>query len=149
MGTPEIPGAAQPREPHIKTIVAVHEGEKIEDIEFHAKILKYTRTAFERQIRESTMIQESREKNHILNSKAEYNQCSLPRLTTKMGHKETKEWLKEHEMTEREEKEIDTELKRRIFEIRKERNRIRKEVETGAAPDSQRGERWRRSTTKR
>ena len=41
----------------LKHIVAVHEGEKIEEIEFHAKILKYTRSAFERQIRESTMIQ--------------------------------------------------------------------------------------------
>ena len=81
------------------------------------------------------MIQESRIRNHILNSKAEYNRCSLPRLTTKMGHKETKEWLKENEMTEREEKEQDNELKRRIFEIRKERNKTRREVGSGAAPD--------------
>ena len=52
-----------------------------------------------------------------------------------MGHKETKEWLKENEMTEREEKEQDNELKRRIFEIRKERNKTRREVGSGAAPD--------------
>ena len=71
----------------LKHIVEVHEGERIEDIEFHARILKYTRTPRERQIRESTMIQESRTQNNILNSKAEYNRCSLPRLTTKMGHK--------------------------------------------------------------
>ena len=117
----------------LKHIVEVHEGEKIEDIEFHARILKYTRTPWERQIRESTMIQESRTQNNILNSKAEYNRCSLPRLTTKMGHKETKEWLKENEMTEREEKEQDNELKRRIFEIRKERNKVRREAESGTA----------------
>ena len=109
----------------LKHIVAVHGEEEIEEIEFHAKIIKYTRTAFERQIRESTLIQESRETSHILNSKAEYNRCSLPRLTTKLGEKETKDWLKKHEKTLREEKEQDLELRKRIFEIRKERNKQR------------------------
>ena len=109
----------------LKHIVAVHSEEEIEDIEFHARIVKYTRTAFERQIRESTLIQESRENNHVLNSKAEYNRCSIPRLTTKLGEKETKDWLKKHEKTAREEKEQEAELRRKIFEIRKEKKKNR------------------------
>ena len=106
----------------LKHIVAAHSEEEIEDIEFHARIVKYTRTSIERQIRESTLIQESRENNHVLNSKAEYNRCSIPRLTTKLGEKETKDWLKKHEKTAWEEKEQEAELRKKIFEIRKERN---------------------------
>ena len=45
------------------------------------KILKSTRTAFERQILESVLIQKSRD-NYLMNNKAEYNRCALPRCQT-------------------------------------------------------------------
>ena len=62
-----------------KDIMEMHADEEIKDIVFHAKVVKYTRSAFERQILESVIIQEKRESNNILNSKSEYNRCSLPR----------------------------------------------------------------------
>jgi hypothetical protein len=56
-------------------------------------ILKSTKTAFERQILESVIIQKNR--NHrLMNNKAEYNRCALPRLTTKLGEKELLKWRK-------------------------------------------------------
>ena len=107
----------------LKHIVEKHPDAKIENIEFRAKILKYTRSAFERQIRESVLIQENRESHNILNSKSEYNRCSLPRLTTKMGEKELREWEKNRELSKKEEKEQEEEIKRKIYIIRRERNR--------------------------
>ena len=44
---------------------------------------------------ESVLIQQEMTKHNILNSKYEYNRCALPRLTTKIGDKESKEWSKE------------------------------------------------------
>ena len=96
----------------LKHIVAVHPSEEIASIKFHVKVLKFARTAFERQISESVLIQEKRETSHILNSKSEYNRCSIPRLTTKMGEKEIKEWEKNREKSSREEKEQEAEVKR-------------------------------------
>ena len=55
---------------------------KIKEVEFGIKVLKYTQSAMERQILESVKIQEEREKHQILNSKAEYSRCTIPRLTT-------------------------------------------------------------------
>ena len=52
----------------LKHIVEVHGDEEIKDIVFHAKVIKFTRSAFERQILESVIIQDKRENNHILNS---------------------------------------------------------------------------------
>ena len=55
------------------------------------KILKSTRTAFERHILETVMIQKSRQHN-IMNNKAEYIRCALPRLTAKLGERELEKW---------------------------------------------------------
>ena len=65
------------------------ERRKIEwdSIEFGMRILNSTRTAFERQIQESVLIQKSRH-HKIMNNKAEYNRCALPRLTAKLGEKD-------------------------------------------------------------
>ena len=63
-------------------------------IEFGMRILKRTRTAFERKILESMTIQKSRQHN-IMNNKAEYNRCALPRLTAKLGEKDLEKWRAE------------------------------------------------------
>ena len=55
------------------------------------RIVRSTRTAFERQILESVTIQKKR-KHHIMNNKSEYNRCALPRLTAKLGEKELGRW---------------------------------------------------------
>ena len=113
----------------LKHIVEKHPEEKIETIEFRAKVIKYTRSAFERQIRESVLIQENKDNHYILNSKSEYNRCSIPRLTTKMGEKELKEWEKNKELSRKEEKEREDEIKRKIYEIRREKNKERRNEE--------------------
>ena len=83
-------------------------------IEWGVKVLRFTRSAFERQVIESVLIQENRF-HYILNSKSEYNRCSLPRLTAKLGEREWKKKAKE----ERLEKEKELELEKRIIELRK------------------------------
>ena len=59
------------------------------------KIIKFTRSSFERQILEAVTIEQEAKKNHILNSRTDYNRSSLPRLTTKLGDSEFQNWQKE------------------------------------------------------
>ena len=74
-----------------------HEGEQLSNIKFGMEVLKYTRTSFERQILESVLIQQNTN-HHILNSRSEYNRCSLPRLSTRLGDKEYKKYEQEQEL---------------------------------------------------
>ena len=90
-------------------------------IQFGVKVVRYTRSAFDRQVMESVIIQEERSHN-ILNSKSEYNRCSLPRLTANLGDREWKKRAKEEKI----EKEREMELEKRIVELRKDRNQKRR-----------------------
>jgi hypothetical protein len=83
----------------LKHAIDQHEREDPEKIEFRMKVLKYHRTAFERQVSESVEIRNNT-KHNILNSKGEYNRCALPRLGLKIG---TKEYSTAKEDEEREE----------------------------------------------
>ena len=75
-----------PKSHILKHYAEHHMGEGIEEMKFNMLVIKFTKTAFERQIYESVQIQENR--SHILlNSKSEYNRCSIPRITIKMGEK--------------------------------------------------------------
>ena len=49
----------------LKHYVEVHEGEKMEEIEFGMRIVKEARSAFERQIAESVQIQNQKKQNII------------------------------------------------------------------------------------
>ena len=98
-----------------------HEGEQLGSIRFGMEIIKYTRTSFERQILESVCIQQNTH-HHILNSRSEYNRCSVPRLSTRLGDKEYKKYEKKLE----EEKLKEEALEKRIREMRKDRNKNRK-----------------------
>ena len=66
----------------LRNLLAEHEEEEEEweKIEFGMRIVKSTRSVFEHQILESVTIQKKRN-HHIMNNKAEYNRCALPRLT--------------------------------------------------------------------
>ena len=101
----------------LKHLIDKHEGEMPDKVRFGIKVLKYTKTAFERQILESVMIQENRG-HHILNSRSEYNRCALPRLTTKVGENHYKRWEKDLN----EEKMRDELLESKIRQMRKDRN---------------------------
>ena len=87
------------------------------------KILKSTRTAFERQILESVLIQKSRD-NYLMNNKAEYNHCALPRLTAKLGEKDMERGRKE----EREEMQKEATIEEKIRIRKKEKAKKRAEV---------------------
>ena len=56
----------------------------MEEKRFGIRVLKFTKTSFERQILELVLIQENKNQN-LLNSKMEYNRCGVPRLTSKLG----------------------------------------------------------------
>ena len=53
------------------------------------KILKTTKTAYERQVWESVKIQKER-RQHLMNDKSQWN--ALPRLTAKLGEKSLEKW---------------------------------------------------------
>ena len=106
----------------LKHFFDCHEEEKLDNIKFGMKINTTARSAFERQVTESVIIQQESKSHNILNSKSEYNRCALPRLTTKLGDKEFEMWKKETQ----EEKKKEEELERKIRSLRKERNKERK-----------------------
>ena len=70
----------------LKHVLDKHENDE-EQAESGIRAVKFTRSSFERQILESCLIQEHRKKHYILNSKAEFNRCAVPRLMTKIGEK--------------------------------------------------------------
>ena len=96
-----------------------HEEEKVDDIKFGIRIIKYTRTPFERQILESVKIQQERQDHFLLNSRAEYNRCAIPRLSSKIGENEFKKWEEEGER----EKEREEVLKEKILKLKFEKQR--------------------------
>ena len=107
----------------------------MENISFGMKAIKFHRSSFERQIHESVLIQSNRT-HWLLNSKAEFNRCAIPRLGLKMGEKEYKE--KGKELKEEEEKEAQIEEK--IKQLRKNINKYR----NPRRPDKNQPERKRR-----
>ena len=73
----------------LRHMLEMHPGEERYQVEFGIKVLRFTRSSFERQVLESVIIQGKRD-HHILNSRAEFNRCAIPRLVTKLGEKELK-----------------------------------------------------------
>ena len=120
----------------LRHLVDMHEGQEFEEVKWGMFILKYLRTAFERQIEEAVHIQQGAETGNILNSKSEYNQSSIPRLVTKIGDKETemKEWEKEIKT----EKEKEEKLEEKIRQLRKEKNKTRLQRERNIQPRKKR-----------
>ena len=74
----------------LKHIVLNHPEQEPDKIKFGMRILRTCKTSFERQIHESVIIQQEREQHNILNSRSEYNRCSLPRISTHLGESEYK-----------------------------------------------------------
>ena len=70
-----------------------------------------------------------------MNSKSEYNRCSLPRLSTKMGDQEMKEYKIEQEKDKQDE-EI---LEKKIRTLRKELNKSRMHLTKESGPKPKRG----------
>ena len=106
-----------------------HSGEKLEEMRFGAMIVKPARTAFNRQVCESVQIQENAAKHEIVNSKSEYNNCTLPRLVTRNGDPDKD--FKEYEKEQKVRKEKDDKIEEEIRNLRKSRNKARMRTEKG------------------
>ena len=85
----------------LKHILDRHGDEDMMKIKFGIKALKFHRTSLERQIYESLMIQKNRGHHHLLNSKAEFTRCSIPRLCMEMREKEYSAKGKENKLEEK------------------------------------------------
>ena len=110
-----------PKSHMLKHVLSQHPGQDILSIEFNMKVHKYCKTSFERQVLESVTIQHERNKHELMNSKSEYNRCSLPRLSTKMGETEYKEYNQSLEQEKLEEEA----LEKQIRNLRKTQNKTR------------------------
>ena len=98
-----------------------HEQEDFSSVKWGMEILEYKRSAFERQIKEAVLIQREAQKHHILNSKSEWNQSSLPKLSARTGDQN----LVQMEADLKREKAKENEYEKKIRTLRKERNRAR------------------------
>ena len=76
----------------LKHILTKHPDQDMEQVTFGMKIIRTCKSSFERQIYESVSIQHERKEHIVLNSRSEYNRCSLPRLSTQIGDKEYKKF---------------------------------------------------------
>ena len=83
----------------LRHMVMRHEGEEFEKVKWGMNVLSFKRTPFERQLEEAVLITRESDNHEILNSKSKYNQCTLPRLVTRLGD------------TEREQKELEQQIK--------------------------------------
>ena len=81
------------KSPMLRHILEQHEGCDFSGVKWGMKIVSSMRTAFERQIGEAVLIQKEVSKSHMLNSRAEWNQSSLPKITTKMSDNEMEKEL--------------------------------------------------------
>ena len=105
----------------LKHLLDQHEEEDHKAIIFNLKIISFCHSSFNRQIKESVVIQQERGHN-LLNSKAEFNRSAVPRLTTKIGESQYKQWEKKAK-ADMEKHEI---LEGKIRLMRKQRNRGRR-----------------------
>ena len=71
----------------LKHVVNHHPTSNPDHIKFGMKILSSHKTAFERQIREAVLIEKFAGPK-LMNSKLEYDRCSIPRISMKMGNEE-------------------------------------------------------------
>ena len=117
----------------LRHMVDKHRGEDFKEVKWGMFVVKYLRSAFERQIEEAVSIEQISNDREILNSKSEYNNCSIPRLVTRIGDSEKE--IKEYEKELRIEKEKDEKLEKEIRAMRKERNRARLVTEKNNRPN--------------
>ena len=104
------------------------------EVKFGMKVVQYSKSSFERQIMESVIIQNERKEHYLLNSRTEYNRCSLPRLCTQVGDGEYVRIGKELEQERVEE----DKLEYKIRQMRKNRNKARLHPTKQGGPSTRR-----------
>merc|ERR1712240_192915 len=109
-------------------------GEELTEVKWGMIIIEFKKSALERQIKEAVLIQQEAKNHTILNSKSEWNQSAIPRLTTRTGDMEL--WEMEREL--KKEKEKEEQYERKIRELRKEMNRVRLKKDDKIQPNKRR-----------
>ena len=102
----------------LKHVIMNHPGEDMANVKFGMKFLKFCQTSFERQVLKAVTIRKERKHHHLLNSRTEYNRCSLPRLSTQT--------YKEYNRELEDEQKSENYVEMKIRELRKQRNKARK-----------------------
>ena len=123
-----------PKSHMLKHILTHHPDQDMLSIEFDMKVRKFCSTSFERQVLESVTIQQERNYHNLMNSKSEYNRCSLPRLSTKMGEQEYREYNESLAREQQEEEQLD----KKIRELRKIKNKARQHPTKEKGPNPKR-----------
>ena len=115
----------------LRHYVLEHQNEiRLDELEFGMRIRTSFRTALERQVGEAIAIsREKRAGTTLLNSKAEYNRCTIERLDTRSEKMRKKENV-EIEQNENNIKKIIKEMKRTKRERSKENKRRTKEMKS-------------------
>ena len=93
-----------------------------EEVTFTMKVIKKHKSAFERQVQESILIELNQVDGNILNSKSGFNRCLIPRLTVMMGDRVVEDNPESKETTEAE---VETAFEARAK--RKKKSRCREE----------------------
>ena len=106
----------RPRSHMLKHYVNSHMNIKLEEMKFKMRVVKRYRSAFERQIGESIYINSNLRKGfNLLNSKNEYNRCSLPRLGISLSMKDE---LVERYEEEKEERKLKEKISKLVSKLR-------------------------------
>ena len=64
---------------HMLKHAVIHHEARVDDVKFKVEIIRNHKSAFERQLHEAVEIL-LHNKGNLMNSKSEYNRCSVPRL---------------------------------------------------------------------
>ena len=105
----------------LKHILLTHPEQDMSEVQFGMRTTRTCMSSFERQIYESVSIQKERQEHFVLNSRTEYNRCSLPRIRTQVGEQDIKEYNEEIRKEKLEEEKIE----KLIINLRKQRNKAR------------------------
>ena len=102
----------------LKHCITSHPDLKIEEVKFGIRRRDTFKSALERQIGEAVSIEKEKERGKtLMNSKSEFNRCSLPRITFDLrNHSEQLADLREEEDKEKEIREKIRKLRREITE---------------------------------
>ena len=91
-----------------------------EEVTFTMKVIKKHKSAFERQVQESVLIELNQVDGNILNSKSGFNRCLIPRLTVMMGDRVVEDRPNNREASE---EEVETAFEARAKRSKKSRCR--------------------------
>ena len=89
---------------------------------FRMEAKSFYNSDFKRQIAESVAIQVNRNHN-LLNSKAEFYRCALPRITLKLGENETRDREEKLESEMEREEKLERKIRSTINELKKNKDR--------------------------